>query len=919
MSLFDYSHVLPSILYLACFLLCVLGVVLLIAVKNVFATRVRLDKYRTKKDGVADLLLSAFLIDDGIVCNKNGSLMAAFKYEGHDDNSASFLERNANAAKLNSILAELDQGFMIHVDCIRKPAPKYFRDEQSHFPDRVSAAIEDVRKNYFNSSKNIYNSMFILTITYFPPSLKERKLVEMMYSKDQNADLNKKTPQEFILETFHKRLNDLQQKLSKVFVNVERLKGFDKPFADGTTKRFDLFLSYLNLCVNGIDQLIEIPKIDMPLDCILANQDLVTGVEPKIGKNYIKVISIEGYAAQSTPGMLNALTDINSTYRWNTRFIFLDKPEQLKLVKKIKKQWQTKKFGFIDRMMNKDQNLAKANQDALRREEEAQASESLVSEGSVSFGFFTQCIVLMNENPLKLANDVKVVKDRLMDLGLTSREESVNSMDAFFGSLPGHGYENQRRSIVNTMNVAHLFPMSTPYVGNINATCNLYPFDSSALMQCVTGNSLNTPFSFNFHVNNVGHTMILGLTGRGKSTFLCTCIAQSLRYLNAKVFAFDKDLSMYVMCKAMGGTHFRPADGNKLCFAPLSDLNGADNKEAIGWCCDWVESILRLNDVEVTPSITNSINEAMLTLAKTKASNPSTELSLSVFHATVQNQTVRETIEPYLLTGAMGELLDSSVDYFKSSNLNVIELNSLMQLGDKYSIPVLLYIFRRIEKSLDGSPAFIYMDEAWMMLKNKVFSSKMEDWLRTLRKFNCSVIFATQNLSDVIGSSITDVLMGNCFTKIFLPNDEAFSNIFYPLYVKFGLNDAQIGVINNGTPMRDYYVCTPNGSRQIQLALDKFQLAFVGASDRKTIKLADTLMEKYGENNQKWVDEYLATKNLKIPKYINDKYGYDPDNPTVKKQNAFINNIVPSSPDYIVDPNVNTQQEKEDQLNTNIS
>ena len=118
----------------------------------------------------------------------------------------------------------------------------------------------------------------------------------------------------------------------------------------------------------------------------------------------------------------------------------------------------------------------------------------------------------------------------------------------------------------------------------------------------------------------------------------------------------------------------------------------------------------------------------------------------------------------------MGHLLDAEEDGLSLSDFTVFEIEELMNLGEKYALPVLLYLFRRIERSLHGQPAAIILDEAWLMLGHPVFRAKIREWLKVLRKANCLVLMATQSLSDAANSGILDVIVESTATKIFLPN-----------------------------------------------------------------------------------------------------------------------------------------------------
>ena len=178
-----------------------------------------------------------------------------------------------------------------------------------------------------------------------------------------------------------------------------------------------------------------------------------------------------------------------------------------------------------------------------------------------------------------------------------------------------------------------------------------------------------------------------------------------------------------------------------------------------------------------------------------------------------------------------------------------------MNLGDKNLIPVLTYLFHRIETSLDGTPTILVLDEAWIMLGHPVFRAKIREWLKVMRKANCAVILATQSLSDAKNSGILDVLAESCPTKIFLPNITATQEVQRELYVGMGLNETQIGIIARATPKRDYYIVSPLGRRQVQLALGPKTLAFVGSSDKESIARIQTLEAEYGVNG--WQYEWL--------------------------------------------------------------
>jgi type IV secretion system protein VirB4 len=250
----------------------------------------------------------------------------------------------------------------------------------------------------------------------------------------------------------------------------------------------------------------------------------------------------------------------------------------------------------------------------------------------------------------------------------------------------------------------------------------------------------------------------------------------------------------------------------------------------------------------------DSLDYKILSLLQEK---PASLRSLTDFVHTVQNTAIKDAMKHYTISGAMGRLLDAKQDNLGFNSFTVFEIEELMNLGDKNLIPVLLYIFRQIEKSMNGQPTLLILDEAWIMLGHPVFREKIREWLKVLRKANCAVVIATQSLSDAKGSGILDVLAESCPTKIFLPNVTAQQDTQRNLYLGLGLNSKQIEIVASATPKREYYVTSPEGNRLISLALGKTALAFVGASDKESIARIKKLESEHGTN---WPSEWMKER-----------------------------------------------------------
>ncbi|NML17008.1 VirB4 family type IV secretion/conjugal transfer ATPase [Azohydromonas caseinilytica] len=812
----------------------------------------RLKRHRSKDAALVDLLNYAAEVDDGIVVGKDGSFTASWLYRCPDMASASDDERNVQSMHLARALAPLGNGWMVSQDAVRREAPGYTAPAESHFPDPVSRAIDEERRRHFTKLGTLFEGYFVISLTWLPPMLAQARFAELMF--DDDAVRPDHTTRTYLLiEQYKQHIASIENSLSTV-LNMTRLRGqklqdeFDQDYTQ------DDLLSWLQFCITGIHQPIRLPKNPAYLDAVIGCQDFVPGTTPRIGRKYIQCVAIDGLPLESSPGILQALAELPVEYRWNNRFICLDRHQALALMEDFRKKWKQKFRSIFDQMFNT--HLGGINQDAVMMEADASAAKAELESGLVSGGFYTSVVVLRHENRDTLDTAANQIKKVIEALGFNARIEEVNNMDAFFGTLPSHAVQNLRRPLIHTANLADFIPMSSSWTGSERTTSTLYPKGSPRLMQCVTHG--RTPFHFNLHVQDLGHSFIFGPTRKGKSTLLGLIAAQLLRYKGMRIFLFEAGMSAYPLTKALRGQHYVVGgDADRLQFAPLQHL---DKRSDLAWAMRWIDRILLLNGVDTTPKQRNAIGETLVGMRDTGSR------TMSEFFNGLQDEVLREALQQYTVDGAMGHLLDAETDGLNFSRFNTFEMGELMEMGEKYAVPALLYIFRRIERSLDGKPTVIFLDEAWLMLSHPVFKEWIRKWLKTLAKLNCAVIPATQNVSDASKSGIFDVILESTATKILLPNPEARDPEATELYRRMGLNDRQIDNLANAVGKQDYYFMSNEGHRRMfSLDLGPLALSFVGATDKESIATIQRLEVQHGEQ---WVHHWLASRNLKLDDYL---------------------------------------------------
>ncbi len=335
-----------------------------------------------------------------------------------------------------------------------------------------------------------------------------------------------------------------------------------------------VLLTYLHACITGLRHPVRVPAIPMYLDAVPATQDLVGGFRPRIGERHLRVIAVMGFPMDSVPEILGFLNRLPVEYRWSTRFIFLDPASAERALRVYRRNWFQKRHGLLG-LLKESFNFGTvtfANKDAVAMAQDADDAVGEASANAVRFGYFTCNVLLFDPDRERLDGTAREVVKQLQHRGFGARAEEVNALEAYLGSLPGHGYQNVRKPLLHTLNLADLLPLTSIWPGLEQHPCPFYPPGSPSLCYAATAGA--TPFRLNLHVSDVGHTLILGPTGSGKSTLVGLLIAQVFRYPGAQVVLFDKDYSAYVLAHACGAECYDIAgEGERwLAFTPLAAI-----------------------------------------------------------------------------------------------------------------------------------------------------------------------------------------------------------------------------------------------------------------------------------------------------------------------------------------------------------
>ncbi|MEG3089291.1 conjugal transfer protein TrbE [Sphingomonas sp. PB4P5] len=778
-----------------------------------------LREYRARGSALADFLPWAALVAPGVVLNKDGSFQRTAAIRGPDLDSATPAELVATAGRLNSALRRLGSGWAIFFEAQRVSIQDYPGDA---FPDPVSALVDRERRAQFAEEGAHFESHYFVTLQWMPPVEDAARAEGWLYEGRSRSGVD---PSE-LLADFNDRSTRLLQLLEGFLPEAHWLD-------DGET------LTYLHSTISTKRQRVRVPETPMYLDAILADEPLIGGLEPRLGGQHLRTLTVTGFPSATFPGLLDDLNRLAFPYRWVTRGITLDKTDATRLISRIRRQWFAKRksiTAILKEVMTNEASVL-IDSDASNKAADADLALQELGGDSVGQAYVTATISLWDADAATAAEKLRLVEKVVQGRDFTVIAEGMNALEAWLGSLPGQVYANVRQPPISTLNLAHIVPLSAVWAGPARDE----HFDASPLFFARTEGS--TPFRFSLHVGDVGHTLIVGPTGAGKSVLLALMALQFRRYDNAQIFAFDFGGSIRAAALAMGG------DWQDLGHTPqdeaahgvrLQPLARIDDLAERSWAAEWLGAILASEGVPLDPQGKEHLWAALNSLA----SAPVSERTITGLAVLLQSQPLKQALGPYCVGGPYGQLLDAETEHLGQARVQAFETEGL--IGTAAAPAVLSYLFHRIEMYLDGAPTMIIIDEGWLVLDSPAFANQVREWLKTLRKKNASVVFATQSLADIETSTIAPTIVESCPTRIFLPNERALEPQIAAIYRRFGLNERQIEILARATPKRDYYCQSRRGNRLFDLGLGEVALAFTAASSRADQRRIADLLEVHG-------------------------------------------------------------------------
>jgi len=769
--------------------------------------------------------------DEGIIYLKPGALMRSYSFTCPDLGSSSAEEIAGISNRMNELIKRLGSGWSVHFEVMRKRTKKY---PVSEFHTQLGHIIDQRRKELFKSGNPHYENFYFMTFTYNVKADLVSKGSTLLYKKDNsNTDYYNKQNVYKELQFFRDETNEL---VSHISSNI-----YITPLNNNEV------VTYIKSCLTTEWIKSFAPISPTFFDSFITHEDLKTGECLKIGDKYCPIIALRDFPAETYPAMFDILNHAGIEYRWSTRWIGIDKAASNKLIDKYQKRFNNSRQSWGQAFAAAATGVTTDRYDAsaVAFEEETNQAKVMLSKDMISFGYYTCCIEVWDENYDVALDKASYICKLINSTGFGAKIEKTNSFQAWLGMLPGNNYANARKSLLTSGNCSHIIPLSSLWTGNFYNQTTYDMFGNAAPL--FVGGSYKSPFYFNLNVGQLFHTAIFGPSRAGKSTWLCLLESQwSKMRKDAQVIVLDKGKTARGVCMGAGGSFVEPGvDG--VAFQPLRNIY---TEQDVLIAAEFIKCCLEEQHVVVDAYISDDIIATLKQMAETKEPYQRT---MTTFQQYAQIKEVKVGILPYTLEGQYGMIFDADNTNFDFSKFTMFEMGTLMNLGEQCVIPALMHIFSLIEKKFaamndsNGHPTLLVIDEAWVFLQNKYCAKKIDEWFRTLAKQKVALVIATQDAPSVVESSIISTILANCQTKIFLPDPTATSVIASSAYQTLGLSDSEIYTLSQATMKRDYFYKTVEGARMFQLELDKFQLA--GLCPPSVV--LDQLERKHGRNSGK--------------------------------------------------------------------
>lgn len=545
------------------------------------------------------------------------------------------------------------------------------------------------------------------------------------------------------------------------------------------------------------------------------------------------IFGVKEYPAVTRPGLWNGLLSARFAFVASQSFTFLSKSA----ARAVMERKQNQMLSARDRAASQIAGLGDALDDLMSNR--------------FAMGDHQASVLVYGDDPRELSDNLSNARALLADSGLVTAREDLALEAAFWAQFPGNFSRRVRPAAITSRNFAALAPFHTHPAGRAEGN---HWGPSVALLRTSAG----SPFHFNFHVGDLGHTFICGPSGSGK-TVVQNFMLAALEKFGAQQVFIDKDRGAELFVRACGGTYLTLRNGEPTGFAPLKALEFTPGNAA--FLGQLIRQLVGANDRPLSVQEEHAIDEAVVALGPL----PPAQRSLSALRALLGQRDaggVGSRLEKWCRGGALGWVLDNDADALGlDARFLGFDMTHVLDNAEVRT-PMMMYLFHRLAALVDGRRLVIDIDEFWKALGDEAFRGLAQDGLKTYRKQNAFMVFGTQSPADVLRSPIAHTILEQCATKIFLPNPHAAERDYIE---GFGLTRREFALVREelAPESRQFLIKQGLNSVVAELRLDGLddQLAILSGRT-ETVDLLDRIRARVGDAPKDWLERFHHERRM---------------------------------------------------------
>jgi type IV secretion system protein VirB4 len=743
---------------------------------------------------------------------KSGDLGMVLSIAGVDYESLDNDEQQYAVKRLESALKPFGEGFHVYQYLFKTNRPEI---PFATYDDELIDAAIDQRRQFFESKRDRLYQIEIFYVIVLEGARSKTGILPALLRIPRD-------PQGGIRELKAQFTSDNMKVLLRTQIDADlvrleqRVQNFARQLADLMpieVQKQQAQFSFFRRLLNFDDwRIAGKPQSTQYLDYQVVNSNIEAERDHlRVGDHFVRILTMKESIAETRPLVLDRLLKIEGNFYVVTEWTPLSMAKARKEVDKRRRHFNMSKSGFVSQMGS---DPAKTNQRDVLIDESKQADIENLGEclralgDGQTLGDFSLTVVLYSADLQTINQEMGEFAGVFTNADGALFTETYNQLNAFFATVPGNYAQNLRKMYLLNSNYADLSFLFTIHPGE---KTNPH-LRSEYLAVLETDNA--TPYYLNLHNGEVAHTLILGMTGSGKS-FLCNFLLTNAQKYRPQTYIFDIGGSFQSLTEIFGGTYLNV--GQESRDFTINPFSLPESKENMQFLFSFFRVLIEGNDKRYRLDFKEERKlweaiERMYVVAPEQR-------TLSTFSQIIGE--LKERLHRWTKEGQYGFLFDNVEDTLSFSSFQTFNFAGW---GDAPEVlePLLFYVLHRASNEI-ANPAklatfkMFLLDEAWLFIKNETIRSYIVAAQKTWRKHNAAMILATQSIKELEESGMLAIVAESCPTKIFLANPEMNRQVYREA---FHLNDTELDIIADLIPPGEMLIRKAQSSKKVRLNVD---------------------------------------------------------------------------------------------------